>query len=131
MTPPVNRTGSLGRFKRPPASRAITAAAAHPATRSSSRAHTPAIMAGLKRLAPFNHARPPVEIARLIGCLIQRAHLSPPEIKSGHIGGAIRPRLAGPKYDRQSGRRGETAPLKLHTEVFTDAAMSGRTNREM
>jgi hypothetical protein len=57
MTPPVNRTGSVGTSKRAPASSAITPAAAHPATRSSSRAHTPAIMAGLKRLAPFNYAR--------------------------------------------------------------------------
>ena len=48
MTPPVTRTGSLGRLKRAPASSAIAAAAAHPAIRSSSRAHTPAIMAALK-----------------------------------------------------------------------------------
>jgi hypothetical protein len=64
MTPPVNRTGSVGTSKRAPASSAITPAAAHPATRSSSRAHTPAIMAGLKRLAPSNYVVP-AEIARI------------------------------------------------------------------
>jgi hypothetical protein len=60
MTPPVSRTGSVGTFKRAPASSAITPAAAHPATRSSSRAHTPAIMAGLKRLAPSNYVIPSI-----------------------------------------------------------------------
>jgi hypothetical protein len=74
MTPPASRTGNLGRPKIAPASSAIAAAAPQPAARSSSRAHTAFIMAGLKGHAPLQLCSLSAGAARLVECLNQWAH---------------------------------------------------------